>query len=95
MSTGEPLDLDAVRERADRFIRAKRLGTAGHGPYGAPAAAWNSAEDVPALLSEVEDLRSANEWLRGAADALSAERDRLRDELGTALEQLHINRGES
>jgi hypothetical protein len=90
MSTGEPLDLDAIRREVEMYTR-----TDWSQGSRKVSIAVSLAEGVPALLSEVEDLRSANEWLRGAADALSAERDRLRDELSRALVKLHKLRGES
>lgn len=51
------LDLDPIRRRAHHFARNKEEGTGTVGAYGIAAAAWASAEDVPALLAEVERQR--------------------------------------
>lgn len=51
------LDLDAVRTRAE-WYRANSDARGSVGAYGWAAAAINSADDVPALLAEVERLRA-------------------------------------
>lgn len=58
MSTGDRLDLDAIEERAMKFAKAAAVAEHVGGPYGANAAARESAADVPALLAEVERLRA-------------------------------------
>ncbi len=51
------LDLDAIRERAHHFAKARAVRTRPISEYGLPMAAVRSAEDVPSLLVEVERLR--------------------------------------
>jgi hypothetical protein len=86
MSTGEPRpDLEAIhRELSTPAVAEdpKRLLDISTDLFG-----W-----VASLGREIQEQRAR---LAEENRALRAERDRLRDELGTALDQLHINRGES
>lgn len=72
------LDLDAVRTRAE-WYRANSDARGSVGAYGWAAAAINSAEDVPALLAEVERLRVELAAAREIAARMAAELGEDRD----------------
>lgn len=75
----EPLDLDAIRARAEAARQAAASGTTGTPPnvdglsIGDAADIFaESAADIPALLAEVDRLAATAERVRELADAWEA-----------------------